>query len=160
MNADMTCRGMKFEVGKTYHVDGEIIPCRNGLHFCKKLTSVFAYYKTENGNRFFEVEALEPIGTIKTEGQKSVTSDLTIIRELTITEINRAGYAYNYSYSCGNGRDYGYGYYGGNGRGYGYNYGGDYDFGCGNGCNGNSRGGGFGNSFGVGHGIQKILLYV
>ena len=86
MNKDMTCRGMKFKVGGTYHVDGEIKLCSNGLHFCKNLKDVFEFYKRDNDNRFFEVET---DSLIQTDGKKSVTSDLTIIRELADKEVNR-----------------------------------------------------------------------
>ena len=109
MNHDMTCRGMKFEVGKTYHVDGRVEVCNNGLHFCEKLGDVFDYYQRD-GNRFFEVVAS---GTVKTEGNKSATSDLTIVRELSDIEINRTVYGDG----CGYGYGYGNGY--GNGNGYG-----------------------------------------
>ena len=108
MNADMTCRGMPFEVGKSYHVDGKIEVCENGLHFCESLKDVFDYYEKDDRHRFFEVEAT---GTIKTEGTKSATSDLLIIRELTDVEINRNvygdgcgdGYGDGYGYGCGYG---------------------------------------------------------
>ena len=113
MNPDMTCRGMPFEVGKSYHVDGVIEPCKNGLHFCERMVDVFDYYERE-GHRFFEVEAF---GTIKTEGKKSATSDLRIIRELSDVEINRAAYGDGYGYGYGDGDGYGYG------GGYGYGYG-------------------------------------
>ena len=113
MDEDMRCRGMQFEIGKTYHVDGDIKVCSNGLHFCERLTDVFDYYERE-GNRFFEVVAS---GTVRTDGRKSAASDLTVVKELTDIEINRVVY--------GDGNDYGYGYgygngYGdGNGNGYG-----------------------------------------
>ena len=119
MNADMTCRGMPFEVGKSYHVDGNIEVCERGLHFCENLKDVFDYYGRD-GNRFFEVEAS---GTIDTDGEKSATSDLLIIRELTDVEINRTAYGYGYGYVYGNGNGYGDGYGNGNGNGYGNGYG-------------------------------------
>ena len=100
---DMCCRGMQYEVGKTFHADGKIEVCDNGLHFCIRLTDVFDYYEHNNGNRFFEVEAG---GTIETDGKKSAASELTIIRELTDVEINRTVYGNGY----GNGYGYGYGY--------------------------------------------------
>ena len=114
MDSEMKCRGMQFEVGKTYHVNGEISVCYNGLHFCERLTDVFDYYERD-GNRFFVVEAH---GDVKTVGSKSATSDLTIVRELLGVEINRTVY--------GNGS--------GNGNGYGYGYGYDDGDGYGNGC--------------------------
>ena len=109
MDASMRCRGMQYEVGKSYHVDGAIEVCQNGLHFCERLRDVFDYYERD-GNRFFEVEAS---GTVRTEGRKSAASDLIIIRELEDIEINRIAY--------GNGNGYGYGDGDGYGDGYGKN---------------------------------------
>ena len=155
MNSDMTCRGMKFEVGKTYHVDGNIEVCNNGLHFCKCLKDVFDYYQRD-GNRFFEVIAS---GTVKTGGSKSATSDMTIVRELYDIEINRTvygdGYGDGYGYGYGDG--YGDGY--GNGDGYGDGYGYGYGYGYGDGY---GYGYGYGDGYGDGDGdgnIQKILLF-
>ena len=132
MTKDMTCRGMQFEVGKTYHVDGKIELCKNGLHFCENLKDVFSFYDKNDGNRFFEVEANEPVIS---DIQKNVTGTLTVIRELSDIEVNRC--FYGYGYGNGNGNGYGYGY----GNGYGDGYG-----------NGNGDGGGYGN-------IQKILIF-
>ena len=109
MDENMKCRGMQYEVGKTYHAYGDINVCSNGLHFCERLSDVFDYYD-RNGNRFFEVEAS---GTVKTEGRKSAASDLRIIRELDDIEINRTVYGDGY------GDDYGDGYGDGYGNGYG-----------------------------------------
>ena len=156
MNADMTCRGMPYEVGKSYHVYGKICVCSNGLHFCERLTDVFDFYERD-GNRFFEVEAS---GTIKTEGRKSAASDLLIVRELTDIEINRTaygdGYGYGYGYGNGNGDGYGYGNGDGNGNGDGYGYGDGDGYGYGDGYgdgNGNGNGDGYGD-------IQRVLLFV
>ena len=100
MTKDMTCRGMKFEIGGTYHVDGEIELCLNGLHFCKNLRDVFDFYARKDDNRYFEVETDKPV---KTDGKKSVTSDLTIVRELADKEVNRCCYGYGDGYGNGNG---------------------------------------------------------
>ena len=147
MDANMQCRGMQFEVGKTYHVDGDIKVCENGLHFCEQLIKVFDFYERNDSNRFFEIEAS---GTIKTDLTKSAASDMRIIRELSDIEVNRTVYGYGYGYGNVNGDGYGYGYgYGngnGNGNGYGYGYG-----------NGDGYGYGYGNGYGN---IQKILLFV
>ena len=102
MDKDMKCRGMQYEIGKTYHVDGEIEICKNGLHFCEKLYDVFDYYGRD-GNRFFEVEA-KPVDT---DGTKSVTDELTVIRELSELEINRCLYGYGYDNGYGYGDGYG-----------------------------------------------------
>lgn len=139
MDANMRCRGMQYDVGKTYHVDGKIEMCKNGLHFCKNLVDVFNFYPN-NGNRFFEVETR---GQVCEEGVKCATATLTVLRELTAAEINRVfygngnGYGYGYDSCCEEGNDgdgcgdgcgygegcsYGDGGYGGNGDGYGCGY--------------------------------------
>lgn len=64
MNEDMTCRDFKFELGKTYHVEGNIQLCKNGFHFCKNLIDVFDYYCY---GRYFEIEA---IGDVLSDGEK------------------------------------------------------------------------------------------
>ena len=145
MTKEMTCRGMKFEVGKTYRVDGEIKICQNGLHFCTNLSDVFKYYGTDD-SRFFKVETKQPVFS---EGDKSVTSELTIVREISNVELSRCKY--------GNGNGNGYGNGNGNGNGYGYGYGDGYGNGYGDGS-----GYGYGDGYGDGYGtqnIQKILLY-
>ena len=117
MASDMTCRGMKYEVGKSYHVDGKIEVCHNGLHFCERLRDVFKFYSRDK-SRFFMVEAS---GTIKQDGKKSAASDLTVLRELDDIEVNRAYYGYGDGNGNGNGNGYGYG--NGDGNGYGDGYG-------------------------------------
>lgn len=91
MNKDMKCRGMQYEVGKTYTASGNIELCHCGLHFCKNLKNVFQFYPRENGNRFFEVKAK---GRIIAGDDKYVTDTLEIIRELSDVEINRAIYGW------------------------------------------------------------------
>ena len=170
MRHDMTCRGIKFEIGKTYHVNGDINICKNGLHFCEKLIDVLKFYCIIDNNRYFEVEA---DGVIKTDGIKSVASSLTIIRELKDIELYRAiyetGYGYGHGYSnSGDGNDYGYRYYG---DGYCYTIGIDYahgDDGYGNGYGngysngyGDTYGNGSGNGYRYGHSYLKgIVKYV
>ena len=100
MDKDMKCRGMQYEIGKTYHVDGEIALCSNGLHFCERLKDVFAFYGRENGNRYFEVYAG---GQIVCGGDKSAALELTIIRELTDIEVNKCVYADGYGDGDGDG---------------------------------------------------------
>lgn len=165
MSRDMTCRGMKYEIGKTYEVDGEISLCENGLHFCKNLKDVFNYYAKDDNNRFFEVEA---IGEVVSSDNKIATGKLKIIRELPQKIINRCVYGDGYGYGNGYGDGYSDGYGDGYGNGYGYGYGNGYGYGCvygngdgyGNGYgNGDGNGDGYGNGNGDGYGIQKILNF-
>ena len=83
-NSDWTCRGFQYEVGKTYEHEGEISPCNSGFHFCKRAVDCFNYYPFNSDNRVAEVEAL---GEIKTDGDKSVTNKIKIVRELSWHEV-------------------------------------------------------------------------
>ncbi len=76
---------MQFELGKTYFVDGEVIPCKNGFHFCEKIEYLNCYYNIAN-SRIFEVEADGII--IRTE-DKCVTERIKLVRELSKEEISK-----------------------------------------------------------------------
>ena len=145
MNNDMTCRLFKFEIGKTYHAEGDICLCKNGFHFCKNLCNVFHYYPE---GRYFEIEAS---GDILSEGNKSVCSVIKIIRELTSTELHR--YKYGYGFGGGYSDDYGDGYGDGDkyGCGNGYGNGDGYNDGDGYG-DGHGYGDGYGRGYGDGYG--------
>ena len=56
MNSKMQCRGMQYEVGKEFSVDGDIECCGNGLHACERPLDVFGYYAPGTGARYFRVE--------------------------------------------------------------------------------------------------------
>ena len=158
MKSDMTCRGKKYEIGKTY-TEENVKLCIRGIHWCKNLKNVFDFYDADGSNRFFEVDADE----VETDGYKSVASTLTVIRELSEIEINRIVYGNGYGDGDGNGDGnvygyvYGYGYgYGdgdgdgdGDGNGYGNVYGYVYGYGDGN---------GYGNGNGNGN-IFKVLIF-
>ena len=146
---DLKCRGMQYEVGKTYHQDGKIRTCENGLHFCKYLNQVFSFYDLYEGSRYCEVEAFGEIDFSRVV--KFAASDIRIVRELSEIEINRCQYGSSYSYVhddnliFGNGFSHGYGYpYGaGRGHGEGYAYGDGYFYGYKRG-----EGWGYGNGYG------------
>ena len=56
MDSKMQCRGMQYEVGKEFSVDGDIECCGNGLHACERPLDVFGYYAPGTGARYFRVE--------------------------------------------------------------------------------------------------------
>ena len=68
-----TCPG-KFEE------EGEIEICGHGMHFCTRLLDCFNYYSFNPENKVAEVVAY---GDIKTNGEKSCTNKLEIVRELS-----------------------------------------------------------------------------
>ena len=87
--SNMTCRSFRYEVGKTYEMNGKIEPCEHGFHFCQKMADVFNYYG-QKGCRYAEVEGL---GEVINERNKYVTNKLHVVRELTWAEILNIMYA-------------------------------------------------------------------
>ena len=83
-NPDWTCKGFQYEVGKTFKHDGNIEMCGAGFHFCQKVSDCFNYYDFDSNNKVAEVEA---IGNVETGDDKSVTDEITILRELTWYEV-------------------------------------------------------------------------
>ena len=55
MDSKMQCRGMQYEVGKEFSVDGNIECCGNGLHACERPLDVLGYYAPGDGSRYFRV---------------------------------------------------------------------------------------------------------
>lgn len=78
-NLDWTCRGFQYEVGKTFEHNGNIEMCGKGFHFCRKASDCFEYYKFDSKNKVAEVRAL---GLVETQGNKSVTDKIEIVREI------------------------------------------------------------------------------
>ena len=83
-NPDWTCRGFQYAVGETFRHEGEIDVCESGFHFCEKVADCFNYYTFDSNNKVAEIEA---VGNVKTEGDKSVTDEITIVRELSWDEV-------------------------------------------------------------------------
>lgn len=106
-NPDWTCRNFKYEVGKTYEHDGDIEVCEAGFHFCQKAINCFNYYSFDNKNKVAKIEA---IGLIKTDGDKSVTNKITIVKEIKWEELlnivnignNNTGYGNTGNHNTGN----------------------------------------------------------
>ena len=87
LKSDMTTiyGNMKYETGRTYKLEDEIIPCENGYHFCEELIDCLQYYHNNNNDkRFFEIETGD---NVIEKGDKCVTDKITLIRELTIDEV-------------------------------------------------------------------------
>ena len=76
------CRNQEYKVGKTYTSDRMEI-CEYGFHFCQKMEDVLNYYKNSSDFILLEVEIL---GKIETEGDKSVTDKLKVLRIIPFEE--------------------------------------------------------------------------
>ena len=83
-NPDWTCRGFQYKVGETFVHNGNIEMCGAGFHFCRKASDCFNYYNFNSQNKVAEVEAL---GLVETQGDKSVTDKIKIIREIEWSEL-------------------------------------------------------------------------
>lgn len=84
-NSDLSCRGFQYEVGKTYRCEGPIEVCYSGFHFCQRLRDCFNYYEFNLcETRIAEVIAT---GQVVTNIDKSVTNEITIVREVSQKEI-------------------------------------------------------------------------
>ena len=85
-NPDWTCRGYRYAVGMIAETDEEIEVCTWGFHFCTNPAACFNYYNFDPRNKVAEVVAK---GRVKTEGDKSVTDKLEIVREVSWEEVLR-----------------------------------------------------------------------
>lgn len=83
-NSDWTCRDFKYEVGKTYEHEGEIVLCESGFHFCQSLSGVIYYYPLRPTTHFCEVEAL---GYIISGYDKHVTNKIKIVKEISFDDV-------------------------------------------------------------------------
>ena len=83
-NHDWTCRGFKYEIGKTYTREGEKSLCYKGFHFCKNLMDCFDFYDCVTWNKIAKVEAL---GEVKTDNKKCVTNKIKILEEIPFDKI-------------------------------------------------------------------------
>ena len=83
-NPDWTCRGFQYEVGKIFEEDVKPSCCDRGFHFCKKAADCFSYYSFNSKNKVAEVIAL---GEVDTDGKKSYTNKIQIVREIPWQEL-------------------------------------------------------------------------
>ena len=85
-NPYWTCRCFQFEVGKTYEEDVKPMVCDRGFHFCEKAADCFNYYDFNSENKVAEVIAL---GEVDSDGVKSCTNKIQIVREVPWDELLR-----------------------------------------------------------------------
>ena len=75
-NKDMTCRGMQYEEGKTYKMEGEPKCCDRGYHFCENPIDCLRYYSPDT-SVYHKVEALGDI-VRDTDDTKIATNEIKI----------------------------------------------------------------------------------
>lgn len=124
-----TCPG-KFEE------EGEIDVCNHGMHFCQTAADCFNYYSFNSENKVAEVIAY---GEVRTDGDKSCTDKLEIVREIPWDEVLRiVNTGKNCTGRCNTG-DYNTGGYNTGDWNAGYYNTGDYNTGYYNTGDGNTR---------------------
>ena len=89
-NADWTCRGFQYEIGKTYTHDGDVKVCSAGFHACEAPLDVWNYYGPENGNQFAEVELSGLAKDREREDTKRAGKSITIKAALSIPALIKA----------------------------------------------------------------------
>ena len=77
------CQSLTYKVGKTYTFKGKLEICSTGFHFCNDFDSLLQYYPMKKELKIFEIEIL---GKVISEGNKSVTDKLKVIREIPLSE--------------------------------------------------------------------------
>ena len=87
LNKDMSTLygNIVYELNKEYEIEGKLIMCENGYHFCNELFNVFNYYLSNS--RVFEIDTLD--GEIIKKGDKYCTNKIKIIKEISEDEINK-----------------------------------------------------------------------
>ena len=97
-NADWTCLGFQFEVGKTYTHESEISLCKSGFHACEYPLDIWSYYPLDG--KFAQVE-LEGVSD-KTDGDsKRVGKSITIKAELDIAGLVSAAVEWTTAHADG-----------------------------------------------------------
>ena len=91
-NADLTCRGFQFEVGKTYTHTGKVKACESGFHAIisdAHPLSVFEYYAPA-GSRFCRVTlsgATDTDDNVKVAGEILKVGEEIGLRDLTLEAV-------------------------------------------------------------------------
>ena len=83
------CRDFQYEVGKEYHITGNLKICKNGFHACKDLIDTFNYYPMGN-SRFAIVKLWGEVlygNDVLYRNNKVCASNIEIVEELSLKDI-------------------------------------------------------------------------
>ena len=87
---DLSCRDFMYEVGKEYHIDGDIEVCKKGFHACQNPLDVFDHYNMSSYTRYAMVELWGDVDFSEI-GNKLCASDIRIVKEISIDELVEIG---------------------------------------------------------------------
>ena len=82
-NADWTCRGFQYEVGKTYEMEGAVEICKSGFHACTFPADIWSYYDITQ-SKIARVRVVDPVS--HDEDSKVASAKITIEAEVSIPE--------------------------------------------------------------------------
>jgi len=85
---NLSCRGFKFEAGKSYEVTGDIKACQNGFHACptdEHPLSAFEYYSPAT-SVFHDVDQS---GKTDKDGNKIASAKITINAEISLGDLTK-----------------------------------------------------------------------
>ena len=85
-NKDWTCRGFQYTCPGIFEEKITPAVCDRGFHFCEKASDCFEYYSFNPENKVAEVIAL---GEVNSDGKKSCTNKIQIVREVAWDEVLR-----------------------------------------------------------------------
>src|SRR3990172_8304544 len=86
---DWSCRGFKYEIGKTYKEKGPIALCKSGFHACEAPLDIWGYYPPINGNAAAQVDLIG-VSEEKGEDTKRVGSSIVVKAALSIADLVKA----------------------------------------------------------------------
>src|SRR3990167_7446160 len=82
-NADWTCKGLQYEIGKTYQHQGDVSLCNSGYHACEVPFYCWNYYAE---SMTFAAVDLNDASDQTEQDSKRVTASITICAQLTLPE--------------------------------------------------------------------------
>ena len=85
-NPDWTCGDKQYTCPGKFEEEVELEGCGRGMHFCQTAADCFNYYSCNSENKVAEVIAY---GEVRTDGDKSCTDKLEIVREIPWDELLR-----------------------------------------------------------------------
>ena len=91
-NPDWSCRGFKYEIGKTYEMPEQPHICSNGFHFCCEMIDLFKYYLFNSHNKIAKVKAygaIDGLHGIYYHDSKLCTNKIEIVEEVKWEDILR-----------------------------------------------------------------------
>ena len=85
---DFCCHGKQYEIGKSYHTDGDVRSLSEGFHGFIRATDAIMIYKSEVCSRFAVVEFSGTV--IKYDDNLYEASDMKIISEIDLFGLMRS----------------------------------------------------------------------